>query len=235
MLLTQGFARTRTLLFAVGLLSLAGNATSAEVSTAISPTERHDPYLNDDAWINDIGALLYDDVDGDGYFSGLSLTVDADSSYGRYEVYLIIDIINEFNEVELFHTTRRFDIYDNNFSDEYRIEIDLVENYDPGLYELQIILVDAHDDQILDQVNARDFRNLRALPLESRDNQFVDSPVVDRPVVDRPVGPANDGISVNEYGGSAGFFIVLLMLLNGVYRACSFSATETAGTIKSKK
>ena len=172
----------------------------------------HADYLDDGAWISDIGTLLYADDDADGYFSGLSLSIDADSAYDRYEVYAVIDITNGFDGwsgygAERLHTTRPFELYGSSATDEYRVDIDLVQNFSPGVYDLRISLIDAHDDRILDQVDANGFRNLRALPLESEDYQYGDTPYIDRPQY-----PLNDDVVTSEYVGSSGFAILTLLL-----------------------
>lgn len=202
-----------TLVLSASLMTLSSAPFAAENLTSTTPTERHSLHLDDDAWINDIGTLLYADLDGDGYFSGLSLSIDVDSRYSQHEVYVIVDIVDETSVSERLHTTRSFHVYGRSLSDEYRIDIDLVQNYYPGIYDLQISLVDERDNRLLDQVNASDFRNLSALPLESEDNQTVSNPVSERPV-DAP----NDDVRVVEYAGSTGFGFFLVLLASVLFR-----------------
>ncbi|MFK7858035.1 MAG: choice-of-anchor H family protein [Granulosicoccus sp.] len=212
----------KTLALAASLLAMSGTTIATDTPTASSTTESHALHLDDRAWINDIGLLLSGDLDGDGYFSSLSLSIDADSTYSRYEVYVIVNLINEFNVAERFHTTYDFDVYGRSFSDDYRIDIDLRQNYTPGIYDLQIILVDANDNRVLDEANANSFRNLRSLPLESTDNQTVQTPVIDRPVND-----SNGDIEVNEYAGSTGFGITLLLIISGLFRLFTHRTQKT--------
>jgi len=170
-------------------------------------------YLDNRTWLNDIGTLLYGDDDGDSYFSGLSLSIDADSSYSSYDVYAVINISGSLDgsailQTERLHTTLPFTVYGRSATDEYRVDIDLVRNYTPGNYDLQVLLVDAHNDRVLDVVDAFDFRNLNALPLESSDNQSF-SPPISVPLQNAP----NDDIFVTEYaGGTSTTFVVLLVL-----------------------
>lgn len=212
----------KTLALAASLLAMSGTTIATDTPTASSTTESHALHLDDRAWINDIGLLLSGDLDGDGYFSSLSLSIDADSTYSRYEVYVIVNLINEFNVAERFHATYDFDVYGRSFSDDYRIDIDLRQNYTPGIYDLQIILVDANDNRVLDEANANSFRNLRSLPLESTDNQTVQTPVIDRPVND-----SNGDIEVNEYAGSTGFGITLLLIISGLFRLFTHRTQKT--------
>lgn len=218
--------RSHAALTAAALLAMVAGPGYADDSTDSHNHAQHEIFLDEKAWITNIGALLYSDADADGYFSGLSLSIDADTQLSSYEVYATIDLVNErlasghFDtsdtgelSSERLHTTQRFDLYGDSASDEYRIDIELAQNYAPGTYDLSIALIDAHDDQILDQVGAQDFRNLRSLSLESEDFQSIHIPVVER-----PVEPVNDDIRVTEYAGSAGFGILFLFLMTLLLR-----------------
>lgn len=178
-------------------------------------------YLDEGAWLNDIGTLLYSDFDGDGYFSGLSLSIDADSDYSSYDVYAVITISGALDGsasylTEQLHTTLPFTVYGRSATDEYRVDIDLVRNYTADIYDLQVLLVDAHDNRVLDSVDAFDFRNLSSLPLESADNQSFDAPSSVP-----PQNAPNDDIVVTEYTGSSGvtFFALLMMAVLFRHRA----------------
>ena len=201
---------------AVLVLSAAGAGSTAAFAASditVDNTHQHTQYLDDGAWVNDIGTLLYGDSDGDGYFSGLSLSIDADSNYGSYDVYAIIDISGNLDgsaqyQTERLHTTSNFTVYGRSATDEYRVDIDLVRNYSPGIYDLQVLLVDAHDNRVMDSLDAFEFRNLRSLPLESTDNESIDAPLINS-----PQNAPNDDIFVTEYaGGSGAAFIALLMM-----------------------
>lgn len=165
---------------------------------------------DDSAWIYDVGTLLHGDNDGDGYFSGISLSIDADTAYLSYRVFINIDITPiGSNRSERLHTTYPFYIYSNSFTDEYRVDIDLVQNFDPQLYDLSISLVGDGNGIIVDQVSANDFRNLRSLSLESENNEDVFAPVIDR-----PVGSVDGNVRVEEYAGSTSFLLLAILLVS---------------------
>lgn len=206
---------------AATLVLFAGNASASDSD------EYHSAFfVSDDAWINDIGTLLYNDADRNGYFSGISLSFDADTAFNSFEVFIAIDIISHLtpsaNHVERLHTTRPFFIYGRSITDEYHVDIDLLTNFPPAIYDLRVTLADAHSREILDEVYARDFHNLRALPLESEDNGTVIVPVVD-PVYGAPDNQLpdnqlpdnqapNDDIRVIESAGSGGPLTVALLI-----------------------
>lgn len=213
------FKRIMSVATLLTLTAAAGSkAVYGDSSTEVDSTHQHVHYLDDGAWVNDIGTLLYHDDDGDGYFSGLSLSIDADSEYASYNVYAIIEISGTSDnstgyQTELLHTTLPFNVYGRSATDEYRVDIDLVRNYSPGIYDLQVLLVDAHDNRVLDVVDAYDFRNLSSLPLESTDNQTVAPPVTVP-----PQNAPNDDIVVTEYAGSSGAAFILLLLMGALIR-----------------
>lgn len=176
-----------------------------------------DDWYLQEAWITDIGLLLYNDADNDGYFAGFSLSVDADSSYSDADVYLSIDIQRPFHRVENLHTSNVFPVYGQSAADEYRIDIELINNYPPDHYDLIIELRDAYDNQTLERVTSADFSNLRALPLESEDSdssryepdygsQYPDTPIY------------NDDIRVDEHAGGFGWLMGMALGLSLVAR-----------------
>ena len=187
------------------------HANQISPDTKISAGERQSIYLNDIAWLNEVGTLLFNDSDGDGYFSSLSLSLDADTEFSSVDVYATIDIQSALSPNRFFnerlHTTQPFTVYGRSLADEYRVDIDLVSNYSPDIYDLQITLVDAYSHDILDRVDAQVFRNLSSLSLESQDN--VDVFV---PVNNRPVRPGNDSVRVEEFAGSSGAGLLSLFL-----------------------
>lgn len=194
---------------------LAGIILFAPASSALASDEqeRHNVILSDDAWIDSVDTLLYSDRDVDGYFSGLRLSIDADSVRSSIEVYATVDIINEANVLEPLLTTRPFYLYRRSHTDEYRLDIDLVRNYPSGIFDLEISLFDARSDRFLDRVGPRDIKNLRALPLESEDYDFDNAPQVSRPPPSQ-----NSNVVVAEYAGNAGAGFLLLLALTGLFR-----------------
>lgn len=179
---------------------------------------RHILLFGNDFWISDIGTLLYRDADRDGYFSGFSLTIDADTHYSHAAVYAAIDMQLPQGTRERLHTTGTFNLYGNSLTDEYRIDIDLVQNYPIGHYDLFVNLVDAHDHSVLDTVDASEFSNLAGLPLESEDTDH--QPETSHPVNPAPTTPThNTNIRVTEYSGALNYWM-LLALTFSIFMRC---------------
>ncbi len=164
-----------------------------------------------DIWIASIGTLLFTDRDRDGYFSSFSLTIDADTRYSHAEVFANIDVLLPDGTREHLHSTATFDIYGNAFSDEYRVDIDLLQNYPIGEYDLHVELVDAYTSRVVDQLGARDLSNLSRLPLESASDDEV--LLVDPAIEFVDDSPARSDIRVVEHAGSTGVWTLFGLLM----------------------
>lgn len=182
-------------------------------SDAAHLAPRHILLFGSDFWISDIGTLLYRDADRDGYFSKFSLTIDADTHYSHAEVYAAIDMQLPQGTRERLHTTGTFNLYGNSLTDEYRIDIELIQNYPIGHYDLFVNLVDAYDHSVLDTVDASEFSNLAGLPLESEDTDH--QPETSHPVNPAPTTPNhNTNIRVTEYSGALNYWVLFALTLS---------------------
>ena len=160
--------------------------------------------------------MLYVDNDQDGYFSGFSITIDADTDYSQADVYATIDLQRSEGERERLHTTGTFSIYGNSLTDEYRVDIELVRNYPIADYDLFINLVDANDHAVVDRVSAYDMSNLSGLPLESE--ELDDDPAPIEPATPYQQPTANNDIRVVEYSGASSIWLLLAIGMAGFYR-----------------
>lgn len=158
-------------------------------------------------WIADIGTLLFDDADGDGYHSGFSVTIDVDSEFGDTEVYAKIYLEPANEATILLHETGNFTVYGSILGDEYRVDSELRSNYAANNYSVAIDIHDAWSDELLDSATARGFENLSQLPLESSNNNLSLFGDTDQEYV----GEAD--VVVTEYAGL--FHPILLLLLAG--------------------
>jgi len=161
-------------------------------------------------WISDIGTLLFDDFDGDGYHSGFSLTIDVDSEFGDTEVYAKIYLEPADDAAIFLHKTGQFTVYGTTIGDEYRVDSELRNNYPTNDYNVAIDIHDAWTDKLLDSATARGFDNLNRLPLESANLNDSYSDYDDH--VDSDIGSAD--LVVTEHAGL--FHPLLLLLVAGV-------------------
>jgi len=81
------------------------NAQTRSVQANKSSGFHHITQNRPQVWISDIGTLLFDDLDGDGYHSGFSVSIDVDSEFGDTEVYAKIYI--ESTQPDVFQCTEQ--------------------------------------------------------------------------------------------------------------------------------
>ncbi len=155
----------------------------------------HYPDAPTSVWVSDVRTLLFDDRDGDGYYSGFSLTIDVDNDRGNVDVYAKIYLQLQSQPIALLHTTETFSIYGKSTADEYRVEAELLHNYAAGHYDVNIDIHEARSDRLLDNVSPHSFHNLDGLPLESE-----------------PARPSQtDNVQITEYVGFWGPGMVLTL------------------------
>lgn len=178
------------------------------------PLQPFHGYLQE-SWITDVGVLLYGDRDQDGHYTGLSISVDADTRWAHTDVYLTLTLRPYHGTTEELHTSAVFPLYGQSMADEYRIDIELIRDYPSNHHDLTIELRDAWDGRTLDHVGAAGFSNLRALPLESEDqDEAVFIPDLPGPA---PI-PGNDDVRVEEHAGSLATPFAMILTLLMLYR-----------------
>lgn len=190
-----------------------------------SPLQRHSQD-RPQVWISNIGTLLFDDFDGDGYHSGFSMTIDVDSEYGDTEVYANIYLQSPQNPLILLHKTSQFTVYSSTIGDEYRVDTKLRNNFAEANYDVMVDIHDAWSDQLLNTVNARGFSNLRGLPLESADqyeaqeslseNSFDLAP--ENPFFDDLDQTKPDDVFVTEFAGASHPYWLLILSIGWLAR-----------------
>lgn len=184
------------------------DARENKQQTSVRRSSRHAVIDKPLVWVANIGTLLFDDVDGDGFHSGFSITIDVDSEFGDTDVYTAIYLSGSDEELNLLHTSERFTIYGSLIGDEYRIDTELRSHFPTDYYDITIDVHDAWSEEVLDTVNARVFTNLNALPLESADNE---SDYIDYPDDQPPTNTSAD-IVITEYAGALHPAVLLLFL-----------------------
>lgn len=153
-------------------------------------------------WIYDAWVELYFDVDGDGFFSGIDVTFDADTDYFAADVYARLYLSLEGGPWILYYTTDVFTLLGTSGDDDYTVETDLVDGYPTGYYDVLIELYDYEYDELVASFGPYESSALVELPLEdeSRDVGIIASPAP-------PVSLSSGG------GGSAGLLTLLAATL----------------------
>ncbi len=105
---------------------------------------------------------LRNDSNSNGFYHQLSVTFDADVTFGSAE--LIAEI---YVDQQLIYTSHSFVVRGSLTSDKQYFDIEMVSGLASGYYDLDIHLIDAHDFARRHHISALDWVVFRDLPLES--------------------------------------------------------------------
>ena len=139
-------------------------------STLAKSSGNAEKYGSNHLYIHDGAVYLYDDLDGDGYYSKLRVDFDVDSSYSDYfDVYAEL-FIRRVGDAEWTHyyTTNVFEIYSDYSSDEYSVTTRLNTGFPPGNYEVLIDLFEYGYYGVVDTLSPYNDYDLTNLPLEDK-------------------------------------------------------------------
>jgi len=154
---------------------------------------------NPNFWFYDADIQLFSDLDNDGYYFGIDLWFDADTSYSVAEVYAVLYLSYEYGPWNEYAETEDFTLYGTASSDDYVVETELISGYPTGNYDILIELFDAYDGTYLASFGPEDTSELSLLPLEDSTR-------------DTPTGSQTQ-VVVNSGGGGATGLLFLLGLL----------------------
>ena len=167
----------------------AGKATGGSTMQSADPN----------FWFYTADVELFNDFDRDGYYYGIDLLFDADTSYGFADVYAVIYLSYEYGPWNEYAETADFTLFGTSGSDEYVVETELVSGYLTGSYDILIELYDAQDNTFLASFGPEDTSELSFLPLEDSTRDAS--------------GTAGTQVVVNSGGGGSIGWLLLLGLL----------------------
>ena len=124
-------------------------------------------------WFYDADVVLFSDFDRDGYYFGIDLLFDADTSYAVADVYAVIYMSYEYGPWNEYAETDDFTLFGTASSDDYVVETELVSGYPTGDYDILIELFDAYDGTYLTSFGPEDTSELSLLPLEDSTRDAV--------------------------------------------------------------
>lgn len=147
-------------------------------------------------WFYDVDVALFADADRDGYYWGIDLLFDADTSYGAADVFAVLYLSFEGGPWNEYAETEDITLFGTSGLDDYTVETELVSGYPTGDYDVLIELYDAYDGSFLASIGPEDTSELSYLPLEdsTRDS------------------PRDTQVVVNSGGGSFGWLLLFALL-----------------------
>jgi hypothetical protein len=147
-------------------------------------------------WFYDVDVALFADADRDGYYWGIDLRFDADTSYAVADVFAVLYLSYEGGPWNEYAETEDITLFGTSAFDDYVVETELVSGYPKGEYDILIELYDAYDGSFLASIGPEDTSELSYLPLEdsTRDSS------------------GNTQVVVNSGGGSLGWLLLFALL-----------------------
>ena len=150
-------------------------------------------------WFYDVDVILFADHDRDGYYYGIDLLFDADTTYFSADVYAVVYLSYEFGPWNEYASTEDFTVFGATSEDEYTIETELVSGYPTGSYDILIELFDAYDGTFLASIGPEDTSELGYLALEDSTRDIAQ-------------GGTTQVVVSSGGGGSLGWLVLLTLL-----------------------
>jgi len=168
-------------------------------------------------WIHSADVELISDLDGDGYHHALNVIFDVDVDYDGATVYAKLYLSREGGPWIQYNTSDLYDIFEDDYSDEYEVTTELVDGYPSGYYQVLIEIYSLnHGDMVASDIF--DFHNLgKDIMLEDlrRDEVLVYEEVE----------------VVTEHGGGSFSLLIWLLLVQVVIAARGALALSPRKTI----
>ena len=139
---------------------------------------------------------MFDDLDGDGYYTYLRVNFDIDTDFFEADVY--VRLFNRGSDgvwIE-FYNSETFSIFGSSASDDYEVETELVAGYPPDDYDILIEVYDAFNGDLVVEYGPAESSELSLLPLE--DISFD--------------GDLPPPVSISHGGGGGGTLSYLMLL-----------------------
>ncbi len=191
-------------------------------------------------WVADVDVHVFGDSDLDGFFRGFSVNLDVDVDWHSADVFAVFYLKTADKDPQLLHSTLVFSIFERLVTDQYQVDVELVDNFEADYYDLIIDIVDAHSLNVVDTISYETHRNLAGLPLESanfqvatnhdthhQDHHYTSTTIEYETAITFPLSVHHNshhsvdfGVSarVVEYGGATGLMSLGGLALIGIMR-----------------
>jgi hypothetical protein len=159
--------------------------------------------------ISDVFTDLIVDDDGDGFYSGFSITIDPDAEYESRLIYARIWVRARGGEWIEEYVTEDWRVETSGASDAYVLDADWVSGYPSSYYDVQVDLYDSSSDLLIASAGS-DWPDFAQIPLEDQSRDL-------RPSSPTPGGGGSSS-SREGGGGSMGLWALLAMTGIGALR-----------------
>ena len=166
--------------------------------------------IRNDFWVYDANVELFNDDDFDGYYHGIDLLFDVDTTYAAAEIYAVVYLSLDYGPWNEYAVTEGFWIFGTSGDDVYVLVTELMSGYPTSSYNLLIEIFDAWDNSFLASFGPDERSALSFLPLEDYGR---DEPIAVAPVIVVPVAVSHGGGGASS-GWSIGFLLLLLLVVS---------------------
>ncbi len=122
--------------------------------------------LDDIVWFYQVESEISQDLDQDGYYQNLSLTMDLDTQFVSQDVFVDILLFNSVGEVELSYSSDIFNLNGDSELDAQTFDFQFFESFPTDYYQIQIEVYDAYNLELRAVANETNMVALLDLPLE---------------------------------------------------------------------
>jgi hypothetical protein len=166
-------------LYEFGVSGIVATISSDDVDSlyALPLEDREHEVVTNSSQISFVATDLFGDVDGDAFYTDLTLEYDIDAQYSGDIVYAEIIMTNTSAGWQQHLTSSDFELTN---STEF-VDLTFNSGYPPGYYDVRINLINAFTGEVITNAG-REFSSLNSLPIESANyDDFYDdlSPDVD--------------------------------------------------------
>lgn len=147
-------------------------------------------------WIYDSWVIFDCDIDYDGYYLGFIVEFDVDIYFLSVRVYVVF-YLGRDGFYDVIYVSLEFNIYGEDVLDSFVIESILLSGFFFLEYDVFVEIYDVYSDELFVYSDSYDDVDLVYLSLESDNYEYVYEDIV---------------VIVEEYGGSIGVFVILVLL-----------------------
>ncbi|MBT8137360.1 MAG: choice-of-anchor H family protein [Gammaproteobacteria bacterium] len=158
---------------------------------------------------------LFDDFDGDGFYSYLRVTLDIDTDHFDASLYLRVFLRGSDGIWDEIFESDVFTIYGNSGLDDYAVESELYAGFPADYYDVLVEVYDAYSGALVVEHGPREAAAFSLLPMEDLALDARNLP---------PTAFSSGG------GGSLGYAALLFLLTTALWR--SSVRRNRAGTVK---
>ncbi len=139
-----------------------------EKSSDVSRHRDHQDVTVYESWFEATG-----DVDQDGFYNQLSLTLDIDTLHFQQDLFIDVALIDSNNQESIIFTSDDFTVYSDHSDDAFHVDSTLANGFFPDGYKVVVSIYDAYSREWLTDYTLLDHGLTAIVPMESQENDEI--------------------------------------------------------------